>query len=176
MYNDLTDIVFDFNETDIDIAVISYNYILHFLLDKHAPEKCKSFAIPDEREWMTNEVQTSERMWRTSKLIVHCLIYKEYCIQLNVAITYDKTSFYHNAIINCNGDQHKLFKLVNSLLSRSKQVVLPPHDHPASLSATFNNYFMTKIDAIRDEFLELIDRLPDYFFVHQLIQFLSQLM
>ena len=93
---------------------------------------------------MTDEVQTvkrqkkkSERIWRTSKLVVHLLIYKEYCIQLNVAITYAKTSFYHNAIIDCNGDQRKLFKLVNSLLGRSKQVVLPPHDDPASLSATF---------------------------------------
>ena len=119
---------------------------------------------------MTDEVQTvkrqkrkSERIWRTSKLVVHRLIYKEYCIQLNVAITYAKTSFYHNAIIDCNGDQRKLFKLVNSLLGRSKQVVLPPHDDPASLSATFNHYFMTKIDAIRDEFPGLIARLPDYF-------------
>ena len=97
LYNDLTEIVFDFNETDIDTAVISYNSILHFLLDKHAPEKCKSFAIREEREWMTDEVQTvkrqkrkSERIWRTSKLVVHRLIYKEYCIQLNVAITYAK--------------------------------------------------------------------------------------
>ena len=54
------------------------------------------------------------------------------------------------------------------------QVVVLPHDDPASLSATFNNYFMTKIDAIREEFPGLIARLPDYF-VHQLIQFLSQL-
>ena len=30
LYNDLTEIVFDFNETDIDIAIISYNSILHF--------------------------------------------------------------------------------------------------------------------------------------------------
>ena len=62
-----------------------------------------------------------------------------------------------------NGDQRKLFKLVNSLLGRSKQVVLPPHDDPESLSAIFNHYFMTKIDDIRDEFPGLIARLPDYF-------------
>ena len=166
----MTEIVFDFNETDIDTAVISYNSILHFFLDKHAPEKCKSFAIREEREWMTDEVQTvkrqkrkSERIWRTSKLVVHRLIYKEYCIQLNVAITYAKTSFYHNAIIDCNGDQRKLFKLVNSITGPLKAGCTPPHDDPASLSATFNHYFMTKIDAIRDEFPGLIVRLPDYF-------------
>ena len=55
MYNDLTD--FDFKEIYIDIAVISYNTIL-FLLYEHAHEKCKSFAIRKEREWMTDEVQT----------------------------------------------------------------------------------------------------------------------
>ena len=45
LYNDLTEIDFHFNETDIDNAVISYNTILHLLLEKHAPEECKSFAI-----------------------------------------------------------------------------------------------------------------------------------
>ena len=30
-------------------------------LDKHAPEKCKSFAIREENEWMTDEVQTVKR-------------------------------------------------------------------------------------------------------------------
>ena len=61
MYNDFTEIDFDFNGIDIDIAVISYNSIIHFLLDKHATEKCKSFAIREEREWMTDEVQTVKR-------------------------------------------------------------------------------------------------------------------
>ena len=77
LYNDLTAIDFDFNETNIDNAVISYNTILLLLLlDKHAHEKCKSFAIPEEREWMTDEVHTVKRkksqgLWRTSKLVVH---------------------------------------------------------------------------------------------------------
>ena len=32
LYNDLTEIDFDFNETDIDNAVTSYNTILHFFI------------------------------------------------------------------------------------------------------------------------------------------------
>ena len=71
---------------------------------------------------MTDKVQTvkhqkrkSVRIWQTSKLVVHRLIYKKYCIKLNVSITYAKTSFYHNANIDCNDDQRKLFKLVNLL-------------------------------------------------------------
>ena len=67
MYNDLTEVDFDFNETDIYNAVISYNTILHFLLDKHAPEKCKSFAIREERELMTDELQTVKRQKRKSE-------------------------------------------------------------------------------------------------------------
>ena len=35
---------------------------------------------------------------------------------------------------NNNNNQRKFYKLVNSLQGRSKQVVLPPHDDPASLS------------------------------------------
>ena len=71
LYNDLTEIYFDFNETDIDNAVISYTTILHFLLYKNAPEKCEAFAICEERqrEWMTDDVQTVKRQKRRSDLV-----------------------------------------------------------------------------------------------------------
>ena len=80
------------------------------------------------REWMTEEVHSikrakrkSERVWRKSKLTVHRLIFKEHCLKLKVAITKAKTHHYQQSILDCNGDQSKLFKCVNSLLGRSKQ-------------------------------------------------------
>ena len=55
-----------------------------------------------------------------------------------------------------------MFKCVNSLLGRSKQCALPPHDSPASLSTHFNDYFIEKTKAIREEFPILQSTLPNY--------------
>ena len=53
---------------------------------------------------------------------------------------------------DCGGDQNKLFGIVNSLLRRGKQVLLPQHDDSLTLSRLFNKFFITKIDNIRHEF------------------------
>ena len=169
LHADLEAISLDLNETDVNTVVEKYNKELLCILNKHAPEKCKKFAVRDMREWMTEEVHSikrakrkSERVWRKSKLTVHRLIFKEHCLKLKVAITKAKTHHYQQSILDCNGDQSKLFKCVNSLLGRSKQCALPPHDSPASLSTHFNDYFIEKIKAIREEFPILQSTLPNY--------------
>ena len=105
---------------------------------------------------MTEEVHSikrakrkGERVWRKSKLTVHSLILKEHCLKLKVAITKAKTHHYQQSILDCNGDQSKLFKCVNSLLGCSKQCAFHLYDSPASLSTHFNDYFIEKIKAIR---------------------------
>ena len=85
------------------------------------------------------------------------MIFKVHCLKIKVAITKAKTHHYQQGILDCNGDQSKLFKCVNSLLGRSKQCALPPHDSPAS-----NDYFIEKIEAIREEFPILQSTLPNY--------------
>ena len=94
LHADLEAISFDLNEIDVHKVVEKYNKELLCILSKHAPEKCKKFAVRDMREWMTEEVHSikranrkSERVWRQSKLNVHHLIFKEYCLKLKVAIT-----------------------------------------------------------------------------------------
>ena len=126
LHADLEAISFDLNETDVNKVVEKYNKELLYILNKHAHEKCKKFAVRYMREWMTEEVHSikrakrkSERVWRKSKLTVHV---------------------YQQGILDCNGDQSKLVKCVNSLLGLSKQCALPPCDSPASLSTHFNDY------------------------------------
>ena len=89
------------------------------------------------RKYKLLNVKKSERIWRTMPKH-HFII-----MQLSTVMS-----------TNVN------FQTVNSLLGHSKQVVPPLHDDPASLSATFNHYFMKNIVAIRDEFPVLIARLP----------------
>ena len=97
-------------------------------------------------------ITSISRVWRKSKFIVHRLIFKEHCLKLKVAITKAKRHHYQQGILDCSGEQSKLFKCVNLLLGRSKQCALSPHDSPASLSTHFHDYFIKKIEAIREEF------------------------
>ena len=106
-------------------------------------------------------ITSISRVGQKSKLTVHHLIFKEHCLKLKVAITKAKMHHYQQGILDCNGDQSKLFKCVNSLIGRSKQCSLSPYDSPASLSTRFHDYFIKKIEAIREEFPTLQSTLPN---------------
>ena len=70
-----------------------------------------------------------------------------------------KRKFFKKQISDCGGDQKKLFGIVNSLLGRGKQTLLPHHDY-LTLARLFNEFFITKIDNIRHEFPILEQNLP----------------
>ena len=63
-----------------------------------------------------------------------------------------------NKISDCNGDQKKFFKIVDTLLGRNKEATLPK-------PLTMNYFFIDKIDNIRDEFPLLEANLPSYLFL-----------
>ena len=53
----------------------------------------------------------------------------------------NKIQVIHNKITESNGDQKKLFNIVNTLLGRRKQFVLPDYNNPITLASTFNMFF-----------------------------------
>ena len=139
----------------------------------------KEFAVRDMREWMTEEVHSikrakrkSERVWRKSKLTVHRLIFIEHCLKLKGAITKAKTHHYREGILDCNDDQSKLLKCVNSLLGPSKQCALPPHDSPTSLS-TLMKILLRKLKPLGNNFL-FYNQLYLMLFVPKFTQCVSQ--
>ena len=67
------------------------------------------------------------------------------------AIDENKTQVIQKKITASNGDQKKLFNIVNTLLARRKQLVLPDHNNPITLASTFNMFFINKIENIRAE-------------------------
>ena len=53
------------------------------------------------------------------------------------------------------GDQKQLFGTVNSILGCGRQMVYPQHTDSFTLPSLINNYFITKIADIRNEFTVL---------------------
>ena len=66
---------------------------------------------------------------------------------------------------DCNGDQKKLFKIVDTLLGRNKQTALPKYDSPLTMASVVKKKIIDKIDNIRDEFPLLEANLPSYSFL-----------
>ena len=81
------------------------------------------------------------------------------------AIIESKSKITQQKISDCNGDQKKLFKIVDPLHRRNKTTVLPEYSDPATLASTINTFFIDKIDKIRTEFPLLEVDLPPFSFV-----------
>ena len=66
-----------------------------------------------------------ERKWRKSKLEIDRQLY---CHQRQVVkhmIENAKTSYYSTSVENCYGDQKSLYSVINNLLHKNKETVLP---------------------------------------------------
>ena len=69
------------------------------------------------------------------------------------------------SVINCEGDQKKLFSLIHSLFGSKKITVLPEYTSSFTLASSINMFFIEKIHNIKMEFPLLVACLPTYSFV-----------
>ena len=68
-----------------------------------------------------------------------------------------KKSYFSDSVDNCNGDQKSLYGIVNNLLHRKKDPVLPSSSSEHNLVNRFSEYFVGKIDNIRSNFSKYSD-------------------
>ena len=142
--------------SDVDAKVDQYNNVLKQVLDKHAPEKTKRFAERDNRPWMCDRISNAkkrrrrlERRWRRTKLTVHRQAYEEERDHVKNLIETEKSQYYNSKVEECEGDQKKLFNVVDKLLHKSKSTALPQHDNLETLANKFSDFFQDKIETIR---------------------------
>ena len=65
-------------------------------------------------------------------------------------------------VINCEGDQKKLFSLIHSLFGSKKITVLPEYTRSFTLASSINMFFSEKIHQIKMGFPLLEACLPAY--------------
>ena len=98
-------------------------------------------------------------------IVINFQIYQESCLAVKNAIIEIKTNVIQKKIVDSKGDQKHLFEIVETLLVRTKQIVLPEYQDPAGLPSRFIMvFFMDKIDKICLEFPLLESNLPSYSF------------
>ena len=91
-------------------------------------------------------------------------IYYDSCKAVKEAISKRKSELMEQRVIDCEGDQKKMFYLIHSLLGSKKNAVLPEYTNSFTLASTIC-FFTDKISTIKMEFPLLEACLPMYSFV-----------
>lgn len=139
--------------TDKQFLCEHYNTIMSSLLDKHAPEKTCTVVNRPFAPWYNDAIRLgkqklrqSECCWQKTKLAVHHQIMKA-SFKYYADVQSAKSDFYTRKIDEC--DQKQLFREVAQILSGPKKLSLPSHDSGPRLVHEFDEFFSTKIAAIR---------------------------
>ena len=135
--------------TDVNVLVKQYDDSLSRILDKHAPLKRMYVVERPMNDWITDNIlalkkirRKHESIWRRTRLTIHFDLYKESCKAVKQAIIESKAKITQQKISDCNGDQKKVFKIVDPLLGRNKTTVLPEYSDPATLASTINTFLV----------------------------------
>ena len=138
---DLIGVNIDRECTDVNLVVRQYDASLSSLLDKHAPSKRIYVVERPMNDWMTDDIlvlkalrRKYESLWRNTRLTVHFDMYSESCMDVKTAMSNSKSEILQKKISDCNGDQKKLFKIVDTLLGRNKHTTLPKYESDYGLS------------------------------------------
>ena len=149
---DLIGVNIDRECTDVNLVVRQYDASLSFLLDKHAPSKRIYVVERPMNDWMTDDIlvlkalrRKYESRWRKTRLTVHFDMYSENCMDVKTAISNSKSEILQNKISDCNGDQKKLFKIVDTLLGRNRQTTLSKYDSPLTIASVMNNFLFIRL-------------------------------
>jgi hypothetical protein len=133
-----------------------YNSTITNLIDKHAPIKKGIVTIRPVTPWYNEAIHAArverrkcEARWRSSGLTVHREIYKDSRNQVTSLIKKAKISYFTDKIEDCGTDQKKLFNVVDEILGRKKEQVLPPHTALKDVLDRFSTFFHAKIVTIR---------------------------
>jgi hypothetical protein len=141
-----------------DKLVWQYNSGLISCLDKHLPLRSKTIVVRPLNPWFNDEIwaarrssRAAERRWRSRQLEIDKQILCRMRDRLSEAIKSAKTSYYSSCISECGKYQRALFKVVNRMLGRQRELTLPSHESLTTILNQFRAYFQDKIVKIRTE-------------------------
>ena len=145
----------DLESLSVEQLVDMYDNTLTCLVDKHAPVKERSVRLRQDKAWYNEDLRNEKRVkrqkeiaWRKSKLEVHRQIYVDQCKRVNNLLTKTKAAYYSHMVSDAGNNQQRLFRIVNRLLHRKGQRVLPVHTSSAETAKVFSEYVSGKIDNI----------------------------
>ena len=143
---------------DVKRIYEKYHEVLKTLNDKHAPARSKSLRTRAVAPWYNVSIQQAkirhrqcEKRWRRSRSVQDFEVYKKARNEVNKILFKSKAEYYKFKLSSTK-DQNEVFKLARQLLNIEKPSVVPVHDLHSELAESFSEYFVSKIQRIRDGF------------------------
>jgi len=142
--------------TPLSELPVLYNTELRTILDDLAPQKTRTITIRPEAKWYSMEIRRAkqvrrqaERRWRNKHLEVHRQSFLKERERVNIMICTAKTQYYQGLISEHHDDTKQLFNITNKLLGKKNESPLPSGSDK-DIATMFSDYFIEKIDKIRD--------------------------
>ncbi|KAK7111255.1 hypothetical protein V1264_010921 [Littorina saxatilis] len=143
-----------------DCSADQYNTALNAVLDKHAPASRRKVSsrkvtpwfglLGDELLQAKKERRRAEREWKVSGLTVYEQLYRKAKNFVTFIVHKAKSMFYTTQIAQAKSSK-ELYHITNDLCARSSASLLPTVYPSASLPDVFSNYFVTKVEKLRDD-------------------------
>ena len=140
------------------LSADQYNAILRSVLDNHAPASMRKVThrvsspwfglVGDELLEAKRNRRQAERKWRSTGLSVFKDIYQKAKHYVTKIVLKAKTQYYNLKISSAHTSK-ELYKITNSILSRTKSIHLPTSLPLSSLPDLFSTFFTEKIMKIR---------------------------
>ena len=141
-----------------------YNDFYRSIQNQYFPEIVKKISVRDDSPWydstvasLRRERRRAERRWRrlrtdpsrseyvaAKRAVVSCVVTR-------------KTEYYRGRIASCEGDQKKLYAVLNTLMGKGACTSIPSYISGADLASEFASFFDSKISRIRGMLDEAVD-------------------
>ena len=134
-------------------------------LNKNAPIKTKIATVRKTVPWFNDSLKNHKRIvhsreliWKKYKTSETWLVFKMERSKFRQSLKWARKEFVSKSVLECNRDNKKLYKLASSLMGMKKENQLPECDSKEELANQFAEFFIAKIQTIRDK----LDDLPVY--------------
>ena len=144
-------------QQDKENRMHAYNGKLYNLMDKHAPVITRRISIRKFTPWFDATARTikanrrkCERLWRQTHSQKDYENFIASKLQFRQYISSKKSQHINDKIKECGRDTRKLYREISSLLDLNKENQFPEKSDD-QLAEGFSNFFMEKIEKIREE-------------------------
>jgi hypothetical protein len=143
---------------NLDVLVNEYNTGLTSIIDSHAPLQIKTVTLRDPTPWTNEEIagekkerRRLERKMKKTNNEGDKVAFKIQRNKYNNTLRDLRRKHFKDQIAQRKNDPKGLFKTLNALLHRKNDTPLPPHKNESELANKFNDFFLNKVENIRDE-------------------------
>ena len=161
-------VIFSQPATDVDAYVDQLDSVLTELLDKHAPVRTSHRRPPKKiSRWLSDEAITAkrlrrrlERRWRSTGSDADRVNYRRACRDANRMINDSRRDHFRCRIESAGSDWKQRWRVVNELLHSRDTDKSRTDTENCDLSKSFAEYFVSKIDKLREAALGTLRRTP----------------